>query len=462
MVKKKSQKTSMSKSNNEVIVPGENSDEESFYLPLKYPTDQKYYEFIKEFKINSQDRNAAETSTVKKGEKIQDLEKCESCALKFNKKVLYIGCSNCLKWFCLKCSLLTKKEATEITKSNVNEWRCQVCLNDNSDNDTLKLKQENDWLRKHITEINVKLEYVCKKLERIEHLEIANGQIEENLKKILEIMELKQYTRVLNEKSYSEMVKSNQNNIIEKDNLPVVVIKPKNIQYSKQTREEVKRKIDPVSIKATVKDVREIKNGGIIIKTNTREELQKLKEISEKTLKENYTVELSKMKLPRLVIIGSRKKYENDELLEELKLMGYLKETDQLNIKYTRQSKYTRKFIIYIECNGECFKKLLNQGEVSLGWDKCQVREDMNIIICYKCYGYGHKTINCTNNQICSFCAGNHIFWNCKQENPLCNNCRIYNERYKTNINCAHEAISTQCIIHKRKINEIKERTNYS
>lgn len=467
MVNEKRRKTSLSKSiiqNTELGENSENSEEESVYLPLKYPQDQKYYEFLKNFEIGSQDQREAESSLTHTSEKKHtNSQNCAKCSLKFNKKLFFIGCFKCYQWFCLNCSLLTKKEASDL-KKNKKEWKCLNCSkNPNANIDFKKLEEENAFLKKHIVEMYNKIEYLIKKVENIETFQVTNkiSQIEILIKKMFEIFEEKNIYQPKNDKSYSAALKSSKNDTTEKENLPVVIIKPKNNQNSKQTKEYVQKNVNPSSIKATVKEVKEIRNGGIIIKTNTKEEVQRLKEISEEKLNKNYTVEISKMKLPRLALIGSRKKYEKEELLDELKTLGYLDENDTLNIKYTRQSKHTKKFIIYMECNGKCFKKLVNQ-EVYLGWDKCVIKEDYNILVCYKCYSYGHKTVQCNKNQICSFCAGNHIFWKCQERNPRCSNCKIYNEKYKTNMSYNHETLTSKCPIHEKKIKEIKKKINYS
>lgn len=213
---------------------------------------------------------------------------------------------------------------------------------------------------------------------------------------------------------------------------------------------------------ASVSGIKEIKNGGIIIKGKSNEDLEKIKKLSEKELNEKYTVSVSKLKLPRLVLIGPKKMYTNIELLKEMQALNYLDENDTISIKYTRKSKYSSRYIIYIETKGETFRKLVDK-DIALGWDRCKIREDFNIMICFKCCGYGHKKEDCKKKDpVCSFCTGKHDYWECKQEFPKCCNCINYNKLYHQKNDYNHEANKNDCTLHKLKIKQSKEKINYN
>lgn len=136
----------------------------------------------------------------------------------------------------------------------------------------------------------------------------------------------------------------------------------------------------------------------------------------EKELANSYKIEITKMKEPRLIIVGLDKEYTNEEINSQLiSLNYYLNEEDKVYIKYARKSKKSVKWTMYVETNGKTFEKLVNR-EVNIGWKSCKVYEDLNIMMCYKCCGYGHKTTNCTREQKCYLCAGNHCGRDCKEE----------------------------------------------
>lgn len=473
--KKKSLSPSMSTSLSTKKNDNENnnsSDEEKLYLPLKYPHDDKYIDFLKTFKIKSQDKREAGMSRneTSKDEDEEVNEKCGNCNTKFNKKLYFIYCLKCEKWFCLNCSLMTKKDADNL-KKNKQPWECSKCIEQNSSHDNYKrdveisnLREENMDLRKYIMEINQKLDFLLKKVEEFEKMEILTKlkKIDAAFSKILDSKENEEYNETKEQRSYSEILKNaKENNKPKYKNLPVLIIKPKKNQTSHKTKLEVQNKVNLINAQATIKKVKEIKNGGIIIQSNTAEEIEKIKQISQEKLKENYNVEISKMRHPKLVLIGTRKNYNNIELLEELRALRYIDFNDNLTITHTRQSKISKKFIIYLEASGKTFSKLVNQ-EISIGWERCKFKEDYNIFMCFKCCGYGHSTKNCTRRQICSICSDSHKYWECKKQNILCINCYSYNKKYNKNTSYNHEANSTKCTIHLTKIKETQERINYA
>lgn len=76
---------------------------------------------------------------------------------------------------------------------------------------------------------------------------------------------------------------------------------------------------------------------------------------------------------------------------------------------------------------------------VYIGWQRCRVYEDYNINRCFKCNSYGHSAKKCRNEEICSYCAGNHGGKDCPDRNiKKCCNCMKANEKYKTKLNINH------------------------
>lgn len=426
-----------------------NSDNENVYLPLKYPADEKYNNYIKTFLIKSQDKKEAGSSRNENSniENEEFNEKCGNCEIKFTKKTYSVYCTNCKKWFCLTCSKLSKKEAGSLKKNRA-EWICIKCNDqNNNNNENYSIEEENILLKKCIININQKMDFLVKEVKELKYL--TSKMLDEKEKNSVK---QKDYT-------YSQIVQKLPENQIT-SNIPVLIIKPKNKQTSRQTKIEVQNAVNPITVQATVKKVKEINNGGIIIQTNNEEELEKVRKLSEYKLKEHYNIEVSKMKPPKLVLLGVSKKYDDEELIEELKALKYIDIQDKLTIKHTRQSKISKKYIIYLETSGRTFSKLVNK-DISLGWNTCKIREDFNIFICHKCCGYGHTTKYCSRNQICSFCSGTHTYYKCYQEKSKCINCSFMNTRYNKSLNCNHEANSIECNIHLQKIQEARERTNY-
>lgn len=444
----------------------EDSDNDSIYLQEKYPNDNKYEDFISKFSINTQDKIEAgpsikEKKTIKEKPKnlnqTRNIEKCTRCSYKFTSKTYSVMCVKCEEWFCLSCTKLSKKEVSEIKKLTL-KWTCLNCEIDKEPNDKIKnLEEENKLFKNIIYQMNEKIEKLIQTMEMIKAEDIKT-----KINLLIEKVDNLNSNKKINEEPlYSNILKTQKPIMIKNENLPVVIIKPKKNQTSKTTKQEVQKKMNPALVNVSIKNVEDIRNGGIIIKSNTKEEIEKLKKLSDEKLKEDYIVEISKLKIPKLVIIGTRREYNDEELFEELLALNYVDKCDILKIKGIRKSKHLKKYIIYLEAIGKTFNKLVNK-EISLGWDRCKVKENIDIVYCFKCCQYGHKIKDCLQKQVCSFCAGEHTYLKCKAEIAKCNNCKFSNDKYFTNYNYEHEANSEKCSIHIIKILKEKEKINYN
>lgn len=65
----------------------------------------------------------------------------------------------------------------------------------------------------------------------------------------------------------------------------------------------------------------------------------------------------------------------------------------------------------------------LMKGKLSIGWRKCLVFRHINVKRCFKCWGYYHIAKNCTRNETCHKCAGNHKATECTETKKRCINC---------------------------------------
>lgn len=50
----------------------------------------------------------------------------------------------------------------------------------------------------------------------------------------------------------------------------------------------------------------------------------------------------------------------------------------------------------------------LKKGKINIGWRKCLVFNHYSVRRCFKCWGYYHIAKNCTRQDTCHKCAGNH------------------------------------------------------
>ena len=61
----------------------------------------------------------------------------------------------------------------------------------------------------------------------------------------------------------------------------------------------------------------------------------------------------------------------------------------------------------------ETFNKIITMENVNVGWDRSKVYDDINVIGCFNCKEYGHKAINCNNDDVCIIRLKNHRTADC-------------------------------------------------
>ncbi|KAF9813424.1 hypothetical protein SFRURICE_009333 [Spodoptera frugiperda] len=104
--------------------------------------------------------------------------------------------------------------------------------------------------------------------------------------------------------SFADMVKKGTNKFIQPLNLSSVAIYPKNKQTSSdETKSLVQKIICPEQMKLQVRGLRKTRNGGVIISTESKDDIEKVKK-SMQTTNSGLTVDEPQKRKPRVVIIG--------------------------------------------------------------------------------------------------------------------------------------------------------------
>lgn len=101
--------------------------------------------------------------------------------------------------------------------------------------------------------------------------------------------------------------------------------------------------------------------------------------------------------------------------------------------------------IVFPECSGSVFKKIMDMKKLYVGRQSFPVNEDLTIQICKNCFGFEHKGSVCTNKLACSYCGGEHKIANCKIEIKQCVNCISSVSKHKLNIDIHHEVSNRDC-----------------
>ncbi|KAJ8933310.1 hypothetical protein NQ318_011142 [Aromia moschata] len=163
----------------------------------------------------------------------------ECCNCKTKLKPNFVKCAGvCKKCYHPECVNMTNDEVKWINKVKNIKWFCDNCLSYFENNNNMKLELDefkND---------------VSKKFENIQNMLSTSNELyrSKNLQK---------------NKSYAEVVAGE-----------VVVIKPKKIQENKTTKEAI-----------GFTEIKDIRDGGMLIKCKSKEDVEKIKSEAEKKLK---------------------------------------------------------------------------------------------------------------------------------------------------------------------------------
>lgn len=238
-----------------------------------------------------------------------------------------------------------------------------------------------------------------------------------------------------------------------------VIIKPKaNAQSSNQTKSEISVAVDPS--KFPILNVRETKNGGLIVECKDKSEMDNFKNDVEQKLGNNYEITTPSGRTPKVKIIGMSDELTADKIAEQLLAQNEAIFSDG-NFKVVKQFKAKKSFGAKLEVDGAIFKRIVDAGRVLIGWDSCIVHEAFDIMRCYNCLGFHHTAKNCKLAKACIKCGLEHESKNCQSITESCINCVKAAKSLNLNINVNHSALSNSCVIYQRKLTEDRSRVDY-
>lgn len=249
-------------------------------------------------------------------------------------------------------------------------------------------------------------------------------------------------------RSYSDVAKSS------------VIVRPKNkSQDSEKTRAEIKKSEVPAGVR--IEKMFKSKGGEIVISCENSDSSHKIKEVVEQKMSVDYDVVVKDSGNPRIIIKGVGEKYEDLKLFS---LLGDQNECFRMLsevklVTYLDSKKKRNKFDVVLEVPKSGLQSIIDEKNVFIGWDKCEVAENMYIKRCYKCLGFNHKSEECKEeNKKCSICAGNHMQKDCDSKDKVgCINCiKAKEELHLNKLNVHHNAFDSSCPVYKRKLENLR------
>ncbi|XP_050562864.1 uncharacterized protein LOC118281523 [Spodoptera frugiperda] len=265
--------------------------------------------------------------------------------------------------------------------------------------------------------------------------------------------------------SFADMVKGTKSLIRPQATSSVAIYPSDNTKTSEETKNLVQKIVCPEEMKLKVRGLRKIRNGGVIISTETKDDIQKLKQTVERSTT-GLTVDEPQKRKPRILIIGVPTDMAEKEVFKciyEQNIVDILptltKETFLTAVKLSHKSgKRDADSCNYIvEVPASVRKALVNQNRIYINWTSCPVRDFTLVTRCFKCQQYGHASKTCKSaTSSCGHCGTEgHATQECssKEEPPKCATCKRYKKPHN------HKTGDSECPARKaaeyRYINSI-------
>ncbi|XP_057324835.1 uncharacterized protein LOC130667339 [Microplitis mediator] len=354
---------------------------------------------------------------------------------------------------------INNSNTDQVEKTSVNNSVIADIHNDNNTTDILMSKVDSIFNKIdiiHANNISCLKEIIKNEIkDHVKHLTISLQQtVQQEIKKLS--IELKNELNKNSKNLYAMNSKNSYSEITQKNpvvsNVDRLVVKPNKIQDTEVTVKDLKNNIDIVKLGVDVKKVTNQSNGKVIIDTAKEADKIKLMNEIQNKIGSDYVVKNINKKLPKIKIV----KLENSILgLSEEKIIRELSTQNKwINSNGNNPVKVIKKYetangygSIIIEVSTSIHQAIMNSGKVKFGWNLYNAYNHINILRCFRCWGFGHLANNCKKEEICRLCSTNHHETECQSESNKCINCVELVNKYKlTDIDINHCATDRNCI----------------
>lgn len=353
-------------------------------------------------------------------------EFCFKCKKKVNENEDSLKCSGmCSNLFHPKCLNLSSRQLDVIENCSGLKWFCDGCIS--------------------YTDIISKLTH------DIENLKLYFQAELNDLKNIIKVNSDKKNDTISKAKSFAEVVSEE-----------VVIIKPKSSQENKKTKEAIQKTLKPASLEVGITQLKNIKEGGVVIKCKNKEEQEIIRKAAEKKLNKQYEIKAPNLKNPCVKIMDIEDEFSDVELLNLIKKqnMSVLHSNSEISVKVIKKMK--TKFMAIIECDPDTYVKIMEQNALFIDWSKCRVFEYVSVYRCFKCGGFDHHADKCESQSKCLNCASvDHTTDKCESNAPKCFNCLETKQKLKIEIDANHFIYDMSCPVYLKKVEIQKKKIKH-
>ncbi|KAL0809256.1 hypothetical protein ABMA28_011475 [Loxostege sticticalis] len=229
--------------------------------------------------------------------------------------------------------------------------------------------------------------------------------------------------------SFSDMVRSrNVQMPIPAPRGPLLAVYPAEsndkLKTAEDTKAELKRAVNPISIQVQVDGLRKVGNAGVVVQTTSQESARRFREAIPPTLR----VTEPKQRHPLVAlgtISGDPDAKEIIATLHEQNLqedscwpLERLQKEAKVAFKKSRRGSGTTTMLI-------------DRGRIYYGWDVAAVHDFVSVTCCNKCQLYGHPEKYCRSAEVvCGKCGGSgHKSAECSAKEQRCATCHKFGKK---------------------------------
>lgn len=341
-------------------------------------------------------------------------------------------------------------------------------------------KTEGSTTRKSIQEtVQKEISKLKDEIKSVILQEVARGikQFVEEIKQLklsVEILKQKDETSQQNKQDCSKIEKGNINmdtyaEKAKKCRTQEIIVTPVVQQTSEQTMEQIKDKVDILTLGVGVGKVTNGQKGKIIISCNKNQDTETLSSVLKEKIGPDYKVNVIRKKLLKLKIVGIKENLDLNRENEKEFLMKVAEQNELITNDKIFMMKILKKNInnreigtIILETDSKTHNTLIERERIKIGWGICRVYDYVSVLQCYKCWGYNHFAKDCRNKIVCRKCAGEHSEVNCASENKKCQNCADVITKFKVEgWSSDHEVTDRNCEVYKQNIARVLRNTQY-
>lgn len=363
---------------------------------------------------------------------------CNICGVKDQRNIF--NCDGCRASVCKKCGGLTSPEVKvmESCGNRVMRFHCSKCLK----NETYKLLWEIIESKDQIIESKDEIIGLLK--QEIEQIKVNKDSGKTN--------------------TYSE--------ILQKSNEEVLVVKPKikpknEKKSSEATKQTLEKNISPASLGIGISKMKYIREGGVAISYGSGSDARSICREVEVKLGHEYEVRIPDKQNPKITVYSVDEKIlEDEEDFKDKIILQNRITTDPQDLEIKVIHKYETKkhrTNVIVQIDPITYSQIKRKNTIYIDWRTCYYADYVNLIQCFKCWKYGHKSDKCSSKKdICPKCASEHRASECDASQEVCVNCRYASETLKVpNVSYNHSAFSKECEAYKRIFKKLQQRVNY-